>query len=151
MKHLHHIIPKHMGGTDDPSNLIELTVEEHAEAHRKLWEEHGRWQDYVAWCGLSGRMTCEETVKAAQRGFFTDEKRREWSERMRVNRRSGRVVNKPNVNAKQYNITAPDGTVNTITNLRAWAESMGFNYKAVRNVACGNRNSHYGYKVELNG
>jgi len=24
--HKHHIIPKHIGGTDDPSNLIELTI-----------------------------------------------------------------------------------------------------------------------------
>jgi len=48
MKHKHHIIPKHMGGTDDPSNLIELTVEEHAEAHRLLWEKYGNWQDNVA-------------------------------------------------------------------------------------------------------
>jgi hypothetical protein len=23
MKHFHHIIPKHLGGTDDPSNLSE--------------------------------------------------------------------------------------------------------------------------------
>ena len=30
--HSHHIIPKHIGGTDDPSNIIELTVEEHAAA-----------------------------------------------------------------------------------------------------------------------
>jgi hypothetical protein len=45
MKHLHHIVSKHMGGTDDPSNLIELTVEEHAEAHRKLFEQDGCWQD----------------------------------------------------------------------------------------------------------
>ena len=54
MKHKHHIIPKHMGGCDNPSNLIELTVEEHAEAHRKLYEEHGCWQDYIAWKGLAG-------------------------------------------------------------------------------------------------
>jgi hypothetical protein len=44
MKHKHHIVPRHMGGTDDPSNLIELTVEEHAEAHRKLWEQYGTYQ-----------------------------------------------------------------------------------------------------------
>jgi len=63
MKHKHHIIPKHMGGTDDPSNLIELSVEEHAEAHRKLWEEHGNIKDYAAWKGLSGVIGKEEIVK----------------------------------------------------------------------------------------
>ena len=52
-----------MGGTDDPSNLVELTVEEHADAHKKLWEEHGRVQDWLAWQGLSGLMTKEEIVK----------------------------------------------------------------------------------------
>lgn len=63
MKHTHHIIPKHMGGTDEESNLVELTVEEHAEAHKKLYEEHGKWEDYLAWQGLAGLMTREELVK----------------------------------------------------------------------------------------
>ncbi len=61
--HKHHIIPKHMGGTDDPSNIIELTVEEHAEAHRKLFEEYGRWQDEVAWKALSGMIGNEEAIQ----------------------------------------------------------------------------------------
>jgi hypothetical protein len=52
--HWHHIIPRHAGGTDDPSNLVRLTVEEHADAHRLLWEQHGRLQDKLAWLGLSG-------------------------------------------------------------------------------------------------
>lgn len=56
-----------MGGTDDPENLIEVTPEEHAEIHRKMYEEYGRWQDYVAWQGLSGRMICEEVVREASR------------------------------------------------------------------------------------
>jgi len=64
--HKHHIIPKHMGGTDDSDNLIELTVEDHAEAHRKLFEEHGHWQDYVAWQGLSGLISKEQLVKRLQ-------------------------------------------------------------------------------------
>jgi hypothetical protein len=63
MKHIHHIIPKHLGGSDDPENLIELTVEEHAEAHRKLWDQFGRWEDYLAWQGLAGLMSREELVK----------------------------------------------------------------------------------------
>ena len=60
--HKHHIIPKHMGGTDDPSNLIELTVEEHAEAHRKLFEMHGYWQDELAWKGLSKMIGRDEII-----------------------------------------------------------------------------------------
>lgn len=60
MKHTHHIIPRHAGGTDDPSNLIELTVEEHAEEHRKLWEQYGREEDRIAWLSLSGQITKKE-------------------------------------------------------------------------------------------
>lgn len=46
--HKHHIIPRHMGGSDNSENLIELSITAHAEAHRKLYEEHGRWQDKIA-------------------------------------------------------------------------------------------------------
>jgi len=54
-----------MGGTDDPSNLVELTVEEHAEAHRKLFEEHGHWQDELAWKGLLKLITNYDAHKVA--------------------------------------------------------------------------------------
>lgn len=66
MKHIHHIIPKHMGGTDDPANLIELTVEEHAEAHRLLYEQHGNLQDKIAWLALCGRIGQEEILRMKQ-------------------------------------------------------------------------------------
>ena len=62
MKHIHHIIPKHMGGTDDPSNLMECSVEEHAELHFALYLEHGKWEDYIAAYSLSGIMDREEVV-----------------------------------------------------------------------------------------
>ena len=60
--HKHHIIPKHMGGSDDPSNLVELTVEEHAEAHRILFEKYGRWEDELAWKGLSEQISKDEIL-----------------------------------------------------------------------------------------
>ena len=60
MKHIHHIIPKHMGGTDDPSNLYECSIEEHAELHFALYLEHGNWQDYIAALGLAGIIGHEE-------------------------------------------------------------------------------------------
>ncbi len=64
--HKHHVIPKHAGGTDEPSNLIELTLEEHALAHKKLYDEYGRWQDKIAWQGLAGIIGHEEVVFKAQ-------------------------------------------------------------------------------------
>ncbi|MBC8435789.1 MAG: HNH endonuclease [Proteobacteria bacterium] len=64
--HRHHIIPRHTGGSDDQSNLVTLTIHEHAEAHKKLFEEHGRWQDEVAWRQLSGQIDCAEALKEAQ-------------------------------------------------------------------------------------
>ena len=75
-----------MGGTDDPSNLVELTPEEHAEAHRVLCEEHGRWQDRVAWIGLAGLATKAEHVamllsEAGKKGGrMASRKRKPYSE-----------------------------------------------------------------------
>lgn len=60
MKHKHHIVPKHMGGNNEPENIVELNIEEHAEAHRKLYEKHGNWQDLIAWKGLAGLLTSDE-------------------------------------------------------------------------------------------
>ena len=54
--HKHHLVPRYMGGSDDPSNLVELTVYEHANIHKKLWETNGNKQDYLAWKGLSGEL-----------------------------------------------------------------------------------------------
>lgn len=63
MKHKHHIIPKHMGGSDDPSNLIELTVEEHSQAHLRLYEQHGKKEDLCAYYMLSGKSQDPEFKK----------------------------------------------------------------------------------------
>jgi hypothetical protein len=88
MKHKHHIIPRHVGGSNDPSNLIELTVEEHAQAHKKLWEEDGRWQDYVAWQGLSGIIISKEVHSEATKlgmkhwwNNLTEEQKQEYKQK----------------------------------------------------------------------
>jgi hypothetical protein len=61
-----------MGGSDDPSNLKKVTVEQHAEEHRLLWEKHNLQEDYIAWKALSGQITSEEArimaVKSANTG-----------------------------------------------------------------------------------
>lgn len=46
--HKHHIIPRHAGGTDDSSNLVELTIEDHAIAHEVRYRIYGDDRDRVA-------------------------------------------------------------------------------------------------------
>lgn len=64
--HRHHIVPLHAGGDNSPENLIELTIPEHDDAHRILYENHGRWQDRIAWQTLSGQISQAEAIKLAQ-------------------------------------------------------------------------------------
>ena len=79
--HKHHILPKHMGGLDDESNIIELSVEEHAQSHKDLFEKYGCWQDEIAWKALSGQIGKEEIIKNVQKLTHLGKKRpKEWSE-----------------------------------------------------------------------
>lgn len=70
MMHKHHIIPKHMGGTNDPSNIVLCTVAEHAEHHRVLFEKHGLEWDRIAWLSLSGQIDVSEAKRMVQREAF---------------------------------------------------------------------------------
>jgi hypothetical protein len=86
--HKHHIIPKHMGGSDEPSNLIELTVEEHAEAHRKLYEEHGNEYDKIAWLSLTKQIDNAEArilsvIEWNKNRVISDETKEKMSNSMR--------------------------------------------------------------------
>jgi len=76
VKHRHHIKPRHMGGSDDPSNIIELTVEEHAEAHRVLYELHGKEEDRLAWLGLSKQISKLELLAEIRKSDDYKEKHR---------------------------------------------------------------------------
>jgi len=98
-KHIHHIIPKHMGGSNEDDNLIELTISEHAEAHRILFEKHQHWQDYVAWKALSGqinsdeirRMVISETLKGKSK---TPEHRKKLSDSAKKRKASNETKKK---------------------------------------------------------
>lgn len=63
MKHKHHLLPKHLGGTDDKNNLVEVSPTQHAMFHYcnwQLWKSDG---DYIAWRALAGYSTKEEIIK----------------------------------------------------------------------------------------
>jgi hypothetical protein len=62
MTHKHHIIPKYLGGTDDPENLIELSPSHHLLVHWWYYRMWGRQEDLGAcyllcgWKSELGRM-----------------------------------------------------------------------------------------------
>lgn len=72
-----------MGGTDDTNNIIELTIEEHAKAHKLLWEQYGKWEDYYAWQGLSGIIPKKELVRKIQSAANSKPKSQETKEKIR--------------------------------------------------------------------
>jgi hypothetical protein len=154
MKHKHHIIPRHMGGTDDPSNLIELTPEEHADAHRKLYEEHGQWQDYVAWQGLAKLATKKEHVymllSAAGKKGNSIRNSDGGNTGMKYNRTKPGNYNRKGANnpcAKEFVVVYPDGTQEKVKALKTWCESKGLNYNSFHNQCVGRKGSHKGYSI----
>jgi len=58
--HKHHIIPKYMGGSDEPENLVEVTVTQHAMFHYCNYQLWGNEEDSIAWRCLSGQITIDE-------------------------------------------------------------------------------------------
>ena len=83
-----------MGGSDEPSNLVELSVAEHAEAHKVLFEKFGRWQDKIAWQMLSGRIMPEEARKAASKEAMNEPETKERMRLATINSNKARVWTK---------------------------------------------------------
>jgi len=65
VKHRHRIIPGHEGGKYSDNNVVELTPTQHAMWHFAEWKRKGKWEDKVAWQGLSGIISHEEAIALA--------------------------------------------------------------------------------------
>ena len=173
MKHKHHIIPSHAGGTDGPSNLVELTVEEHAEAHRVLYDKYGRWQDKLAWLGLSGQIGKEEIIAeiyANRTPSMLGKSQSEYQKRMTAKANKGKKLTeehrekirqkaigrkqpqsqKDKVAAalsKEYIITDPDGNEFEVNNLTKWCRENNLDQGNMTRVANGKAKQHKGFKI----
>ena len=84
--HEHHIIPKHMGGSDEDYNLTYLNVKEHIIAHYLLWKIHKNPNDLRSMKMLGANLSIHhrkiigEYCRDNQIGFFSTsiEERKEW-------------------------------------------------------------------------
>lgn len=74
----HHIVPKCIGGTEDPENFIYLTYEEHYQAHKLLVEENPEEKGlvYALWRMSNGKHEVTPEQYAEARKLFVDMKRR---------------------------------------------------------------------------
>jgi len=162
MLHKHHIIPRYLGGTDDPSNLVELTIEQHAEAHRLLYEQHGNWQDYVAWQGLAKLdanfdAAKQSMLEGSRRGTATmiaNRKGKKWEE-IYGKKRAAEIKSKCKLsrngktwNGKLYEITHPDGTMETVEGLRQWCLDRGYNPNNFGNACLRGGVTNGGFRIK---
>ena len=162
-----------MGGTVDPSNIELISIPEHVERHRVLFETHGQWQDEVAWKALSGQIGSKEAFRLAIKNRKMPPKSDEWkrkaSERMKGvgNHRYGKpgtmigktmpqsakdtlsVLKRGKVfKAYTWEITHPNGTKETITNLKAYCRSNGLCQSSMVFVSQGTQDNHKGYRCK---
>jgi len=64
MKHNHHLNPKHLGGTDHPSNIVKgISITRHAMFHYANWQLWGSDGDRIAYKALAGAIGKEEIVE----------------------------------------------------------------------------------------
>jgi hypothetical protein len=109
-KHRHHIIPKHMGGSDDEDNIVLLTLEEHIQAHLDLYQKYGKLEDLGAYYLLKGN-DAGHSICAKLGGLKSGKMNKEnghmrqlslsrtTEERIRIGKKSSEICRKKQVNS----------------------------------------------------
>ena len=64
--HKHHLVPKYMGGSDEPENLVEVTVTQHVMFHFCNYQLWGNGEDFIAWRAISGQIDVDEIKREVQ-------------------------------------------------------------------------------------
>lgn len=167
MFHNHHIVPRHMGGTDHRSNILKVNVALHAFLHKLLWEEHGCWQDELAWRMLSKQIGKDEAIRISRseggkknagrvgtlNSFYGKKHSTKSIAKMKATLK-GRVPHNKgkfgtnNVQSKLWKVTDPQGNVTIIKGLSDYCKNNGLTYQAMGQVALGNLKQHKKYKCE---
>lgn len=103
---VHHILPRCMGGTDEPKNLIRLRPEDHFFAHLLLAQVHQTRDAWSACILMSGNRWSDVYRARKTYGLV----RRRWNE-------ISRGVNAPNADTSEYTFYHLDGDVFTGTRI----------------------------------
>ncbi len=120
-----------MGGTDDPGNLILLTPDQHAEAHRQLYQEHGKIED------LWASQLLDHAITAAEGFQLILEKNARDTHRKQKERGTG-TQNSDMQRSKGYKGAAANRELRTKTFLDPYANPSK---RRVSCIACGKETS----------
>lgn len=118
----HHILPRHCGGGDEETNLVELTYKQHTFAHRLLWKAYQRPQDLMAWKMMSGIAEDKKFYYCQMAGKVGGEANRKSGHMANVGKKYGPIKGKQNVES---------GFLDEIRHLannekqRSWARELG--------------------------
>ena len=130
-----------MGGTDDPSNIVKLSVEEHAKAHKALYETYGHWQDYAAWAGLSKQLTSLETIRYVQKMAMLGKPA--WNKGKPNTEKQKQLISEKN--SKNWEIVYPDGKVIYVRNMDKFCKENELFKSNMYKVAYGQQKHHKGF------
>lgn len=159
MIHRHHLIPKHRGGSDDPSNLVEVTPTQHAMFHYCEWRLWGSMKDFCAYKLILGDVKNPEFRRARNEAFkdIILEGGRKWREKnpnkVRENGVKGNKSQREKLKkmgkeiaAQKWEIIKPNGEVEIIENMSKFCLENNLQKSKMTLVSQGERKQHKGYK-----
>lgn len=164
MKHKHHIVPRHRGGTDDPSNLVEVTPIQHAMFHYCEWKLWGKVQDFCAYKMILGDVNNPEFRKAASmRGIYEIKRKlnedndfkKKYSENGKKNGKLGNKAQREKfekegrtIAEQRWIVTTPEGETLQISNLKKFCRENNLLPNKMCEVAKGMWKQHRGYSCK---
>ena len=146
---LHHITPKCVGGSNDPSNLIYLTFAEHFEAHKLLVECYpgNKKLSYALWRMANGKRDCSPNdYDFARKSFIgngTPDEVRNKIRNSHIGKSSGMLGKKHSSDARRKMSEAQKRRVRPTNPPRGWTHSDSFKekhrqlyYRNVYHITC---------------
>ena len=160
--HKHHIVPKHAGGTDEPSNLLKCNIAMHTFMHEQRYKELGDEYDKIAAQTLRGQIGKSEAANLARseghKRFLSKPESRDILRDSQSKSVAKRIENgtgfqqsidaMTEVKCKNWKLTSPTGDEALIRNLSLFCRENGLIRENLQKVARGERKHHKGWKCQ---
>lgn len=158
MRHKHHILQRYKGGTDDASNIVELTPICHSMWHWCEWKLWRDSRDYCAHKMLLGDVKNPEFRRHRNFAFASDNGKIGGVRVHQVHpslasdnnkkQRSILASQGKTIAEQSWEIVTPTGEVLVITNLAKYCREHQLQKSHMVNVSKGNRKQHKGFKCK---